>query len=206
MAKGDFQKAIEKWQQALERDPENPQINTYIQQARTELSNEVNRMIARAKQLIRQENISEAYKVLGRAREQTEGNQELQNKVLREIETLDRIVDFITNYQEGVQRYGRGEYEAAAQFFKKALEFEPDHERAKELYRNSLARSKGKKTDMTQEVREKYSQGIRLYREGRYEEALKIWEEALALDPHNIRIVEAIDGAKRKIELYKKKE
>jgi len=206
LGKGDFQKAIEKWQEALERDPENPLINNNIQKAEVELENEVHKLIARAKQLERQENLSEAYKVLGQAKDQTAGNPELQARVLREIQSLDRIVDFITNYQEGEQQYGQGDYEGAARSFRRALEYNPNHGRAKELYRNSLARSEGKKEEMTGEVRGKHNEGVKFYQEGRYEDALKVWEEALTLDPHNVYILNAIEMAKKKLELYKKKE
>lgn len=201
----DFRKAIEKWEQALQRDPNNLQIIGYIQRAKVELENEVNKLIAKAQQLVRQENLSEAYKVLGRAKEQTEGNPELQQKVLREIQSLDRTVDFLTNYQEGVQRYGKGEYEAAARFFQKALQYDPNHSRAREFLRNSLARSGGEKKEMTGEVKEKFYQGIQLYSDGKYEEALTVWEEALELDPQNIKLLEAIEGARKKLETYKKK-
>ena len=205
LSKGDFQKAINKWRQALERDPENPQINSYIQQAEAELGNEVNRLIARANQLVRQENISEAYKVLDRARDQTVGNPELHERVLRNIRTLDRYVDFLTNYQEGQQRYSKGDYEGAASSLQKALEYFPEHERTKELYRNALARSKGKRTDMAPEVKDLWVRGGMLYLDGRYDEAIQTWEEALKIDPHNVIILDAIDRAKKRIELYKKK-
>ena len=198
LSKGDFQKAIDKWKQALERDPENPQINSYIQQAEAELANEVNRLVARANQLVRQENISEAYKVLDRARDQTVGNQELHERVLRYIRTLDRHVDFLTNYQEGQQRYSKGDYEGAASSLQKALEYNPEHERAKELYRNALARSKEKKLDMAPEVKDLWVRGGMLYLDGRYEEAIQVWEEALKLDPHNVKILDSIDGAKKR--------
>lgn len=206
LGNGDFHKAIEKWQEALERDPENPLINNNIRKAKVELENEVNKLIARAKQLERRENLSEAYKVLGQAKDQTVGNPELQARVLREIQSLDRIVDFITNYQEGEQQYGKGDYEGAARSLRRALEYNPSHGRAKELYRNSLARSEGKKEEMTGEVRKKHNEGVKLYQEGSYEDALKVWEEALNLDPHNVYILNAIEMAKKKLELYKKKE
>lgn len=202
----DFQKAIERWEQALERDPENEQIRSYADRAKVELENEVNRLIARSEQLVRQENISEAYKILSRAKEQTVGHPELRNQVLREIERLDRIVDFLTNYQEGQQRYSNQDYEAAVRFFQKALEYFPNHERAREFYRNSLARAMGQKKPMEGEVKEKYNEGIRLFREGQYEEALRVWEEALELDPNNRYIMDAIEGAREKLKLYDNRE
>ena len=204
MEKGDFQKAIEKWKQALERDPTNPQIITYIKKAKIELSNEVNKLIARARQLIRQENLSEAYKVLDQAKSQTVGNPELHNKVLAQIKNLDRVVNFLSNYQEGVRRYEKGDYKNAARFFKNALQFDPNNTRAREFYRDSLARSQGKKQVMSEEVKKKYYRGISLYRDGHYEEALKVWKEALKLDPNNLKLLNAIEGVKKKIETYKK--
>ncbi len=204
MEKGDFQKAIEKWKEALERDPTNPQINTYIKKARIELENEVNKLIARAKQLVRQENLSEAYKVLDRAKTQTAGNPELHNKVLAQIKNLDRVVNFLSNYQEGVQRYEKGDYKNAARFFKNALQFDPNNTRAREFYRDSIARSKGSKQEMSEDVKKKYYRGISLYRDGHYEEALKVWREALKLDPNNLKLLDAIEGVKKKIEAYKK--
>ncbi len=206
LEKGDFRKAIDKWTQALERDPENPQINTYIQKAKSELEGEINRMIVKASQLVRQENVSEAYKVLEQARDQAEGNPQIQNKVSSEIRRLDNTVNFMTNYQAGLQQYRKGEYEGATKFFEKALQYQPDNERVRELYRNALARSKGHKHEMEGEAKNKFYQGIQLYRDGRYEEALKAWEEALKFDPQNVKILEAIDGAKKKLETFKKNE
>jgi tetratricopeptide (TPR) repeat protein len=206
LEKGDFRKAIDKWSQALERDPENPQINTYIQKAKSELEGEVNRLIVKASQLVRQENVSEAYKVLEQARDQAEGNPQIQNKVSSEIRRLDNTVNYMTNYQAGLQQYRKGEYEEATKFFEKALRYQPDNERVRELYRNALARSKGHKHEMEGEAKDKFYQGIQLYRDGRYEEALKAWEEALSFDPQNIKILEAIDGAKKKLETFKKNE
>jgi len=45
---GDFQRAIQKWEEALVRDPENAQISNYIEKAKLELEKEVNRLIAQA--------------------------------------------------------------------------------------------------------------------------------------------------------------
>ena len=45
MEQGDFQKAIDKWQQALERDPTNSRIYNNVELAKTELENEVTRSI-----------------------------------------------------------------------------------------------------------------------------------------------------------------
>lgn len=206
LTRGDYKKAIEKFQQALERDPESPHVNSYLRQARIELENEVNQLIARAKQLQRQGSFSEAYKMLNRAKDQTEGIAELQSRVLGEIQELDRVVDFMNYLQDGQQQYARGDYEAAARLYQRALDLFPNHSIAKERLRNALARSKGKKQEMTGEVRDKFFEGNNLFTKGQYEEAIQVWEEALKLDPNHIDILNAIERAKKKLELYKKKE
>ena len=111
----------------------------------------------------------------------------------------------MTNYQEGVQQYAQGNYETAARLFKKALQFRTNHTRCQELYRNSLARAQGRNPKMTTEVKAQYSRGLQLYSDGRYQEALDVWEAVLEKDPLNIRILEAIEGAKKKLNIYNRK-
>jgi len=202
LEQGDFRTAIEKWQEALKRDPQNAQIITYIDKAKVELAREVDKLIARTRELVKQENVSEAYRVLERAKDQSQGDPKLQEKVLRQIKALDRAVDFVYNYQEGLKYYGRGDYKTAARFFKKAVNLAPRHQRAQELYRNAVARAQGAKTSMSPEVKKMFSQGISLYRDGHFKEALNIWEQALNMDPTNIKIIEAIEGVKKKIAAY----
>ena len=58
---------------------------------------------------------------------------------------------------------------------------------------------------MTTEVKAQYSRGLQLYSDGRYQEALDVWEAVLEKDPLNIRILEAIEGAKKKLNIYNRK-
>lgn len=199
---GDFQKAIESWQEALDRDPNHPLIQSYIAKAKNELENETNRLINQARQLIKQDNLSEAYRVLEYAKSQTEGNERLQGKVQTEIRRLDHTVDFQTNYQAGLAHYRERDYNSAAKFFKKALEYDPDNIRVRDLYRISSARAQGKKSELKGDVKQLFDEGIRLYREGRYQEALNIWEQALTIEPNNIILINAVQGAKAKLETF----
>ncbi|MBN1781822.1 PorV/PorQ family protein [bacterium] len=196
---GDFQKAIEKWEQALARDPENTQIRSYIDKAREELDKEINRLIFQAKSLIRQENLAEARRVLDRAKSQTENNEALRNKVMVEIRRLDNTVNYMNNYQLGRENYEKGNFKAAADYLEKALQLQPNDSEVRELYQSARARSIGKKKEMNSEVRAQYAEGLRIYSKGRYQEALEIWEKALAMDPENIKIIEAIEIVKRRL-------
>lgn len=200
-----YKKAIEKWEEALERDPQNLQIKKYIRQAEGNLDEVINDMIAEARRLIKKGNVSDAYKVLNKAKEQAAGNDKIYNKVIYQIADLNTNVDFITNYQDGISRYENKDYINAVRYLKKALGIKPDHVNAAELYVNALAHAKGNKQIMIGKVKEKFNEGIKKYREGFYEDALKLWKEALELDPYNIKLLKAIDGVNNKLEIFRKK-
>ena len=209
LEKRDFQTAIEKWEAALARDPDpehRTQLTSYVEQARQELQKEVNRLIQRAKQLTNSENIPEAYKALERAKDQARADTKLQQKVLAEIRRLDLAVEFMTSYQTGIQLYSQRNYQDAVKFFKKALNYRPNDERVKELYRNSLAYSLGKRIKMKEETKVKFTRGLELYTAGRYMEALTVWEEALEMDPYDVNVLEAVSSVKKKLEMFKQSE
>ncbi len=209
LEKGDFQRAIEQWEEALQRDPDHPQIKQYIQNAQSALKEHVNRMIAQASQSVRQDNIPQALQILERAKEMTRGNETLHQKVLNEINNLDRVLNYFTNYNAGIQRYSKGDYAGAAKFFKKALENAPTSERVRvqELYRNAVVRSGGNKSEaLSEEARQAYVRGLLLYKDGRYDKAMEALQEAARLDPQNVKILNAIENLKRRLQEQKKSE
>lgn len=202
LEKGEFQEAIEQWEEALRRDPDHPQIQQYIQSAQSALEEHVNRMIAQSNQFIRQDNIPQALQILERAKELTRGNEVLHNKVLNEIKNLDRILNYYTNYNAGIQRYSKGDYAGAAKFFKKALENAPTSERIRiqELYRKALVRSSGSKNEtFSEQGRQLYIQGLLLFQDGKYAAALNTFQDAAKLDPQNVKIINAIETCKKYI-------
>jgi tetratricopeptide (TPR) repeat protein len=201
---GSFEKAIEKWKQALHLDTSNVQIQNYIDRAEETLNNEIQKLLGRARQLIRLDNLSEAYQVLRRAKELAGSHPKLSGIIASEMKGLDEKFGFLNAYQAGVQRYESQDYVSAAEFFKKAMELEPDNVKVKELYRNAQARAQGSSKKMSIDVKEKYSSGLRLYQAGDYQGALKVWEEALQIDPNNIKLLEAVQGARSRTEEFKR--
>jgi tetratricopeptide (TPR) repeat protein len=202
--KGAYSKAIERWNQGLQRDPSNSQITNYISRTRDVMENEVQKRLGRARQLNREENQSEAYQVLREAKELAADSPKLTNDITAEMKNLDEKFGFLNAYQAGVQRYEKKDYASAAQFFQRALEIDPKNDKAKELFRNAQARAKGLTREMGRDTKEKYAQGLRLYQEGNYSGAVAVWEEAFKMDSTNVKILEAIQGAKARLNSYKK--
>ena len=197
---GDFNEAIIKWEEALARDPENEQISSYLDKAKLALESEIRRLITRANTLIRQEKIAEARRVLDWAKEQTENNEPLRNQVMVEIKRLDNTVNFMNHYQLGRESYEKGNYTAAANYLEKAFQLRPNDDEVRELLRSARGRSIGVKKEMENDVKRQFAEGLRLYSEGQYKEALAAWEKSLDMDPKNIKIIESIDVVKRKIQ------
>ena len=142
---------------------------------------------------------------MNQAKEQSQDNTRIYSRVVNQINSLNKNVDFATNFQKGKQHYDREEYALAVQYFSKALKIQPDHSETKNYYRNALAHAKGPTKEMTEEVRTMFNQGVVLYRQGHYKNALEKWEEALQLDPYNIKLLKAIEGVKDKIKTFQKK-
>jgi tetratricopeptide (TPR) repeat protein len=202
--KGVYLKAIERWNQALERDPANSQIQNYIARAKDILETEVHKLLEKARQLMRQEKGSEAYPVLQQAKEMAGDYPKLSGEIAAEMKNLDEKFGFLNAYQAGVQRYENKDYASSAQFFQRALELNPNNDKIKELYRNAKARAQGLTKEMSRDTKEKYAEGLRLYQDEKYQDAVRIWEAALQTDPNNIKLLEAIQGAKFRIEEFKK--
>jgi tetratricopeptide (TPR) repeat protein len=206
--RSEYAKAIENWQLALERDPENTQIRSYVDNTRVIVEKEINRLINRSKQLEREENLSEAYRLMVQAKDLAELMPNQRNGIQAEFKRLDDKIGFINAFKAGFECYEKGDFQASTRHLEKALEHEPNNARTQELYRNAKARSLGvnRSTNMPQAAKEKFSDGLKLYQDGRYQDAARIWEEALTLDPNNIKILDAIQAAKDKMASYQKEQ
>jgi len=199
-----YRKAIEKWEEGLERDPQNKKLKEYIRQAEDNLVDRINESLSRARRLINQGEVSEAYTILNQAKEQSQDNERIYKRVVNQITSLNRSVDFATNFQQGKNYYDEEKYDLAVQYFSKALKIQPNNDEAIDYYRNALALAKGPTEEMTEEVRTMFNQGIIFYRQGNYKKALEKWEEALQLDPYNIKLLKAIKGVKDRIKTFQK--
>ena len=132
--------------------------------------------------------------------QQAQGNETLLSRVNQEIRTLDREVDFLNNYQKGTRLFQKQDYAGAQPYLDRALQLKPEHEQAKEMASICRAVIRGGSQKMDERVRDKYIQGMQLYRNGNYREALKAWEEGLQLDPNNIALLRAIRSVREKIQ------
>lgn len=197
--KGLYGKALERWRLGIQSDRTNTQLQNSITRTEALLKSEVQKSVSKARQLMTQDNFSEAYRILRSARDMVGEERDLLQQIMSEMKILDEKFGFMNAYEAGMQRYEKQDYQAAVEFFQRALELDPNNERVKEMYRNAVARAHGLTKEMSPEVKEKYRAGLRFYQEGNYKEALRIWEQALDLDPYNVKLLQAIDGARARL-------
>jgi tetratricopeptide (TPR) repeat protein len=91
------------------------------------------------------------------------------------------------------------EYSRADSIFQSILDKDPNNQIAKDYQRRSKIESTGKEQKLDESTEKKYMEGMALYLNGKYAEAIAIWEEILVDQPYNKRVNQAIQGAKDKM-------
>jgi len=110
---------------------------------------------------------------------------------LKELGTLNKKKEY---WSKGYKYYQQGEYNRAIPEFEKILEIDPNHEQSKKLIGQCKVKSK-------EDAEKYYTQGLVEYSNGRLEEAVKLWEKALSLQPENNKTRTALEGARKELQM-----
>jgi len=163
-----------------------------------------------AEQIMKAKEISEeeVRKVQERQR-QTEETLHRLEKELRSIksrlqvekETKTKVMQ--THWGKGFSYYQKEEYEKAIAELEKILELDPNHFESKRLIKQ--AKEKIEEGKSKEEIERRYTRGLKAYSEGRLQEAVKEWKEALKLDPDNEKIQKALEGVGKELQLKEEK-
>ena len=122
--------------------------------------------------------------------------------MLDDMTSAQNKADSDKGMKRGIDFMKKGMNEEAALEFKKILRDDPKNRDA-QLYIDQLQGKAGNEALATQ-VRQVIRKGLELYQEDKIDEAVKIWEEALKLDPLSSSAKAYIKGAQdRKIALAK---
>ncbi|NOZ60122.1 MAG: PorV/PorQ family protein [Calditrichaeota bacterium] len=201
--KEEYDKAIEQWQMMLEIAPDNPIAKENIAKAKADLERKLLSLINRADQLARKGNYYAAIRVLDSARRLNPDEKKIQ-MIDQKVTQYDKRLNFDDLYQQGYRYYRMKDWTKAMNSFQKALAYEPNNENVKKAFFDAKARANAKKEPLTGAAKEHFLEGIRAFRAGKYEEALKIWEDLQQQQPYNKFILDSIDMAREKIEQLKR--
>ncbi len=109
----------------------------------------------------------------------------------------DQARDEVARYlRRGVDLLKKGMNDEAAVEFKKALREDPDNREA-QAYLDQLA-GKADNEALNSQVRQVLRKGLELYQEDKIDEAVKVWEEALKLDPNSSQARSYIKAAQER--------
>ncbi len=204
MKQGDYVKAINEWNLALQRQPNSEQIKGYITNARKELLNRINKMIAKADELARKGKYGEADQLLRQALLLSENDAARQEEIRKRIAQLETQLNVYDYYQQGLVAYRSENWKEAMINFEKALKLNPKDPKIRAYYQDAERHALARDQKMTPEMLEKFNTGVKLYVDDRLEEAIKVWEDLLKEQPYNKKIIDAIDSAKKQLKERRK--
>ncbi|OQX96689.1 hypothetical protein B6I21_00225 [candidate division KSB1 bacterium 4572_119] len=197
--KEDYERAIREWKKMLEISPDNPLANEHIAKAEADLERKLLSLINRADQLARQGNWYSAIRILDSARRLNPDESKVR-MIDQKVAQYDKRLNFDELYQQGYRYYRMKDFQNAMNSFEKALSYEPNNQKVSKAFFDAKARANAKKETLVGESRNEYMRGIRLFREGKFEDALTVWEELQKTLPYNKYILDSIDMAREKLE------
>ena len=201
--KGDYLAAISEYQNALDRSPTNTEIAKALDETRSLLDKKIGSFIAKARSSAAANNFAEALKLLSEARGLDPTNQTVQKEIDTELKRISNRLSFLESTRTGLDAYQKADYQAAMEAFEQALLIDPTNETVKEYHKKSIVRSFATFKNLEGDQEKTYLQGVDLYVEGKFEQAIIIWQRILEKDPLNKRVLKAIDKAEEQLRLQK---
>lgn len=201
--KGDYLAAIIEYQNALDRSPNNPELAKALAETRSLLDKKIGSYIAKARSSAAANNFAEALKLLSEARGLDPTNQTIQKEIDTELKRISNRLSFLESTRTGLDAYQKADYQAAMEAFEQALLIDPSNETVKEYHKKSIVRGFATFKNLEGDQEKTYLQGVDLYVEGKYEQAIIIWQRILEKDPMNKRVLKAVDKAEEQLRAQK---
>jgi|GEM_PF-1831804 len=188
--------AINSWTRVLEIDPEHELSREYIDRASEEIGTVVQQHLSRASAFERVGDYASALNELHVALRYEGEDQDIERRIGRcqnRIRSNDR-------FRRGLSLYLSGDYESALEDFKGAQGLNPANAMIAEYIGLTETKMAGYTTEIQPEMERVYLQGVDLYLQGQYQEAIAIWEQVLEEDPYNTKVQRNINEARERIE------
>lgn len=197
--KEDYIAALSEFQNALDRSPNNTEIINALNNTRSMLDKKIGSVIARARASAAANNFAEALKLLSEARALDPNNQNIQKEIDTELKRISNRLQFLESTRNGLDSYQKGDYAAAIESFEKALLIDPTNATVREYHKKAIVRGFASFKTLEGDYEKWYLQGVDLYVEGKYQQAILIWQRILEKDPYNKRVLNAVDKAEEQL-------
>jgi tetratricopeptide (TPR) repeat protein len=120
-----------------------------------------------------------------------------QERDLRQRQTADEARKSEL-YAAGLQLFSEGEFESALESFESLTQIDPNYLNVQEYIQKSRAEMT-EVTTYSQDILNFYYEGMELFLEKRYTDAISKWEEILEIDPYNKLARRNIDEARKRL-------
>jgi tetratricopeptide (TPR) repeat protein len=101
------------------------------------------------------------------------------------VQSLNRKLKALTTLNEVARAYAEGRYQDAGVAAERALDLDPESAEARDWRDRIGRRLSTPKPELDARIKRLYIKGMEAFTAGDYREALKNWEQILALDPLN---------------------
>ncbi|MFQ6103884.1 MAG: tetratricopeptide repeat protein [Candidatus Glassbacteria bacterium] len=190
-----YNDAINSWKRVLEIDDGHELAREYIERATEELQAIVRRHLDRAAAFHRVGEYASALNELHSALRYETSNSDIE----RRIEITENRIRSNDKFRRGLSSYLSKDYDSALQDFKKALELNPSNAMIREYIGLAEARKAGTTAEIQPEMERLYLEGVDLYLQGKYEDAIEVWQKILEEDPYNTKVLRNISEANERI-------
>lgn len=195
LTKGDYERAISEWNKVLELDPANSTAKEYLAKTQALLTEQISKHVTEAGRLESQKKYGEA---LSEWRKALRLDPE-HSRAISGVERITRKIAEAHHINLGFEYFTGGDFDMAAIEFKAALALNPENKTAVEYLRKSVGRKSLIEIAGDREVWRLYLKGIEYFTNAEYEEAIRVWEEVLRLDPENENAVRNIEEARLRL-------
>jgi len=200
----------EKWgeaagifQQALALEVSHEQVRSFHDRARKHAdSDKVVREMAVVREALAAGRTADAGKALERVLAMDPGNAEalaLQESMGAGPLAMAKRAQAKKHFNRGVDLYGRGKWAESAREWELVVALDPGDQEAKSLLRKAQGKTRAAKKDSGRRIVSLHEEALKLYQQGKADEARKIYTAILDLDPDDARAKSSLslmDGAK----------
>lgn len=196
----EYPDAIIECDRALQIDPNSERVKDLRGKADTQLRQKVYALMERANELQSQDRGYEAITVYNTAKQLSKGLPEAETFITGKIASIDgRLTREDLIRRAKTQEMNQNWAEAAA-LYKDALKYDSNNRSLQERYEEANARANAKDMTMPDNVRDVYKKGVQAFGLGKYEEAVRYFDEARQLQPLNKNILKALDAARENLQ------
>jgi tetratricopeptide (TPR) repeat protein len=199
----DYSKAIEEWNKMLALEPDNELAKQWVAAAKTENEKKVLSLMSSAESYGRSRKFLEAIGELNKARRMNPNESQIR-LIEQRITEYEKEMNFLELFQQGYRYYIQKDFQNAMASFKNALALQPNDDNVRKYYDDAEARANAREEKMMPAVNKKHFEAVKLFAAGKYDEALKIWEEIQKVQRYNKQILDGIDAARERIEAQRK--